>query len=407
MKIAITYWTNHRVGGAEAYMESMMQGMFERGYEIAFFHETDDGSSIPIIRIPDGCQSFGPFKNDIASSVQQLKDWQPDIILSNRLINIKLEEAIRKLAPTIYITHNYVGMCISGSKTHTRPSPKPCSLKFGASCLAHYFPKGCGGRSPLTAWNSYQLQRRWSKILLSSDHILTYSKHMRDQWILHGYPADQISCFSPYPPKDSTKDFPIPNHLPDLNDSNQPVRLLFAGRLELVKGGQFLIEAASLIQEKLNRKVEVVIAGDGPNFEKLKKQALNVEQQQQGAIRFEFPGWLSSGNLWEAMDASHLLVFPSIWPEPFGLLGIEAGLRRLPVIGYPVGGVPDWLRPGVNGYFAENLDDPVNSLAEAACRCFSSPEEHQRLRDGAAEVAAEFTAEKHLNSLDALFRSIG
>jgi hypothetical protein len=167
-------------------MESMMQGMLERGHEIAFFHETDDGSSVPFINTPNGCSVFGPFNNDIENSVQPIKDWRPDIILSNRLINIELEEAIRKLAPTIYITHNYLGMCISGSKTHTRPSPKPCSLKFGPGCLVHYFPKGCGGRSPLTAWKMYQSQRHWLKILLSSDHILTYSKHMRDQWVLHG-----------------------------------------------------------------------------------------------------------------------------------------------------------------------------------------------------------------------------
>ena len=43
---------------------------------------------------------------------------------------------------------------------------------------------------------------------------------------------------------------------------------------------------------------------------------------------------------------------PSVWPEPFGLVGIEAGCVGLPAAGFGVGGIPDWLRPGETGELA-------------------------------------------------------
>ena len=52
------------------------------------------------------------------------------------------------------------------------------------------------------------------------------------------------------------------------------------------------------------------------------------------------------------MASADLLVVPSLWPEPFGLVGLEGARSRLPAAAFAVGGIPDWLRSGVNGYLA-------------------------------------------------------
>ena len=43
---------------------------------------------------------------------------------------------------------------------------------------------------------------------------------------------------------------------------------------------------------------------------------------------------------------------PSIWPEPFGQVGPEAGLYGVPAAAFAVGGTPSWLTDGVNGRLA-------------------------------------------------------
>jgi glycosyltransferase involved in cell wall biosynthesis len=68
------------------------------------------------------------------------------------------------------------------------------------------------------------------------------------------------------------------------------------------------------------------------------------------------------------------LLFPIDWPEPFGLVMIEALASGTPVIARPCGSVPEVLRDGVTGLLCENEDAMVEAvhrvaaLDRAACR---------------------------------------
>ena len=44
------------------------------------------------------------------------------------------------------------------------------------------------------------------------------------------------------------------------------------------------------------------------------------------------------------LSRASVVVFPSIYPESFGIVGIEAMMRGRPVVGFDVGGVKDWLK---------------------------------------------------------------
>ena len=52
------------------------------------------------------------------------------------------------------------------------------------------------------------------------------------------------------------------------------------------------------------------------------------------------------------MKASRLLVVPSVWPEPFGSVGMAAARCGVPAAAFAVGGIPQWLHDGVNGHLA-------------------------------------------------------
>lgn len=374
-----------------------MQGLHELGHSIAFFFETSREHSISPIRIPDGTQLFGPYQESISATVAPVADWGPDLLISNCLRNVELEAALHQLGKVFYIAHNYRAMCISGSKTHKRPTIAPCNLRFGAQCLALYFPKGCGGNNPFSAWKLFRFQKALLKLLLKTDQIITYSSHMKEQWKLQGYPEEKISMIPPFPPQDSTATLPIPDALPDLYDPDTPLQLIFAGRMDASKGGHCLIRSAMEVQQTLNRRIHIVMAGDGPERSNWTEQAAQIQNQTQAdqKITFEFPGWLNGPDLWKAIDSSHCLIFPSVWPEPFGLIGIEAGLRHCPVAGFLNGGVQDWLRTGVNGYGATPGTTPASTLAKAIIQTTQDPDHHKQLRKGAAEIARGFSREQH------------
>jgi glycosyltransferase involved in cell wall biosynthesis len=68
------------------------------------------------------------------------------------------------------------------------------------------------------------------------------------------------------------------------------------------------------------------------------------------------------------------LLFPIDWPEPFGLVMIEAMACGTPVIARRCGSVPEVIQDGVNGYIAEGIEETVEAvknvhrLSRATCR---------------------------------------
>jgi glycosyltransferase involved in cell wall biosynthesis len=56
---------------------------------------------------------------------------------------------------------------------------------------------------------------------------------------------------------------------------------------------------------------------------------------------------------WAVYDQVSVVAVPSRWPEPFGMVGIEAMRRARPVAGAAHGGIPEWLEDGAGGLLFE------------------------------------------------------
>ena len=69
-------------------------------------------------------------------------------------------------------------------------------------------------------------------------------------------------------------------------------------------------------------------------------------------VSVEFAGWLQKDALTLRLASTDVVVMPSLWPEPFGLVGPEANRRGVPVVAFATGGIPEWLHDGVNGCLA-------------------------------------------------------
>ena len=70
---------------------------------------------------------------------------------------------------------------------------------------------------------------------------------------------------------------------------------------------------------------------------------------QAAGISVEFAGWLHQDALTLRLASTDVVVMPSLWPEPFGLVGPEANRHGVPVVAFATGGIPEWLHDGVNG----------------------------------------------------------
>jgi glycosyltransferase involved in cell wall biosynthesis len=88
----------------------------------------------------------------------------------------------------------------------------------------------------------------------------------------------------------------------------------------------------------------------------------------------EFVGEIADHEKGEFLGGAAALLFPIDWPEPFGVVMIEAMACGTPVIAYARGSVPEVIAPGINGWVVDDEHDAVAAVAalrgfdRAACR---------------------------------------
>ena len=106
------------------------------------------------------------------------------------------------------------------------------------------------------------------------------------------------------------------------------------------KGLRHLVAALPAASADLGRRLTLIVAGDGPD-----RAAVEADARRLG-VPAEFLGWVGLERRTLEMRAADVLAVPSVWPEPFGLVGVEAGCVGLPAVGYATGGITDWRLPG-------------------------------------------------------------
>ena len=88
----------------------------------------------------------------------------------------------------------------------------------------------------------------------------------------------------------------------------------------------------------------------------------------------EFVGEIGEGEKAEFLGNAYALLFPIDWPEPFGLVMIEAMACGTPVIAYEAGSVSEVMEDGVTGFIVDNIEQAVEAvgripeISRASCR---------------------------------------
>ncbi|MEM9096892.1 MAG: glycosyltransferase family 4 protein [Pseudomonadota bacterium] len=136
--------------------------------------------------------------------------------------------------------------------------------------------------------------------------------------------------------------------------------LLMIGMLNENKGQlQFLENAANWLKSNPNRQIH--LAGRGDRIaEQIRALAAREGLEQQ--IRLH--GYLNRRALFQLTRRCQIVLAPTVWPEPFGRVPLEAGLARRPIIAFARGGLCETIRSGQTGFLIPPGDYPA-MLAQA------------------------------------------
>ncbi len=166
--------------------------------------------------------------------------------------------------------------------------------------------------------------------------------------------------------------------------------VLYVGQLIRGKGVDMLLRSLA----QLGLPFRAVIVGKGNAELELRKlgRSLRIDSS------LEFIGWVDHEGLAKFYAQADIVAVPSRWPEPFGLVGLEAMRNAKPVVAFNVGGIPDWLQDGRTGLLVPAGD--VRSFAESLRTLLVDTELAIRMgQAGASKAATHFNRTTYTDRL--------
>lgn len=248
---------------------------------------------------------------------------EADLLITS-IVDLPVLRLAASSAPTIVYALEHSLGCPEGSK-YWSLIHRPCHVRSGAVCYLARPTLGCGDvRHSLQAAPVRTQQTRQSFVRDHDVGIFACSTAQRALLMHDGYDSDRVAVLPPLGMR-LTAD--------ELGDAAGQVALgerdaiLFVGRLTREKGADLL--PALCLEPTLGRLLRIY--GEGYLRDRLSKSLshalMGTVSQQEVAGRL----------LW-----SRGLIFPSFWPEPGGIVGIDATLAGVPVAIQPVGAALDW-----------------------------------------------------------------
>ena len=389
MRILIAHEAAAGAGGVESYLASVMPALSARGHQLAFLHQNPRSDQGPTRLLEARVPSAGVADEGLDAAIRRMRAWAPDLCFSHNMRALETDERLVSEWPVVKMMHGYFGTCVSGQKTHTFPTAAPCCRELGASCLALYLPRRCGQLRPLRLIAQYSWAVSQRAMFQRYAHVVVASGHMAAEYRRHGIARDRLTTAPLFPTADPVT---IMRPLP------QTPSVLFMGRMTAIKGGATLARAIAEGQRMSGFPIRVTFAGDGPERGPLERLAQDL------GIEASFPGWLTGTARTAAFRAASIVAVPSLWPEPFGLVGVEAAAHGVPAVAFDSGGIREWLRDNESGRLVASRD--ARALGGAIADLCAKPGELTRLGEGAQRVARALSRDAHVDILERVFSNV-
>lgn len=165
--------------------------------------------------------------------------------------------------------------------------------------------------------------------------------------------------------------------------------IIYAGRLDEIKGVQCLLQALSILKEK-GLQFHLFIAGSG-HFE------ATIDFVRDLYTNITFTGLLSKDKLYQLYSVADIGVFPSLYEE-FGYVILEMMMHRLPVVAYRTSGPAEIVEDGHTGLLAElsfdQQEQSIRSFAEKIERLLVDPDECRRMGSAGRERFLKYFSKK-------------
>jgi len=390
MKLLFIHERFGALAGAEANIFHTAAEFQRRGHAVGILHGPGTG------RGEDGwCTIFSdrfaiPTHDVQAGVVRLVAKFRPDAIYVHKLADMRVLEALLATdPPLVRMVHDHDLYCMRSYKYNyftravcTRALSPFCVFPCGAS-VARNREKGF----PLK-WVGYAAKKKELELNRHFDRVIVGSAYMRQELLRNGFAEDRIEIHPPATNVDSA--------VAGSTFSNRNL-IVYAGQLVRGKGVDVLLEALAQVLVPC----ECVIVGEGNH--RAHCEALCCKFGLENRVRFT--GFVPQEKLKEFYSEASVAVLSSVWPEPFGAVGLEAMRYGLPVVAFDAGGIKEWLIDGQNGFLVPWMDRAFFALrVEQLLRNKSLAREMGER--GRRSVTQEFSFDRYITGLEDMFARV-
>jgi glycosyltransferase involved in cell wall biosynthesis len=387
MKILHLSQTFAPIGGVETYLLDLIPLLAQRGHQnVVIYREKHPRMAaqhgLPLYHVPHE-QAVAAAQAEITDIVRREK---PNLIYLHMVNEPAIIKRVAELAPTVSYIHIFYPVC-PGLAKYFRRGDKICTRPFGLGCLPMIYWRRCASaRHPLSVYGIMRDTRQHLVAYHSLRRTIVASRYMKELLIQNNFQPNHVEVLPYF--------IPIPERSALTPPEREKPSILFAGRLEMEKGLPYLLQAVA----RLQTKCQLFVAGDGT----LKEEYMRLADELGIAERVKFLSWLSKEQLQAYYRRATLTVMPTIMPEPFGKVGVEAMANCRAVVAFDVGGIPDWLKDGYNGYLVPSRD--IEMLRAKIELLLTHPDLCQQLgNQGRQYVEEYYSSEEHLEKLLRIF----
>lgn len=360
-------------GGVESQVSQIAYRLAKRGHRVRVY-ASDLYSDIPLRRLPRGndhnargIEISRHMGVPVPGRMSKGTSFAPTLLLAILKMN----------SPDLVHCHGFNLLTVSAS--FLMQGVRKCKV----ICTPHVDPSLLSGN--LSAF----VMRRF-------DGLVALTQIERKRMLELGVDRSKIRVIPNGVDMDAFNDLPTRDYFRRKNGIANHL-ILYAGRIDALKGCAVLIEAVSLVQRRIGDCTLVFAGPDWGSTEYLRELSYRRE------VRTIFTGNLSSSELRSALAACDVFVLPS-FSESFPISILEAMLAGAPVVATRVGGIQAIVHDEDSGLLVPPGDN--KGLADAICRILEDRQLSAKLAKNAKSSASKYTIERTVNELENFYRDI-
>ncbi len=301
----------------------------------------DEGTPFQVALVP-GLDRAAP--RPLAARLDEVAaSFEPEVIHIHNALN---PETLRWAADrgAVATVHDHRSFCPGRGKLtrHGEVCREPMRATRCADCFADraYFER------------IYAVTEARLAALQRMRRLTVLSRYMKDELSAVGIAAERVAVIPPFVHGLKLHGLELPR-----SAVSQAPCVLFAGRLVTAKG----IAEAIAAWRRSGVGLPLAIAGTGSLRAAVEEQARDWD--------IELLGWLAHEQMAAHYARARAVLIPSLWQEPFGIVGLEALTANTPVVAFDSGGIRDWCPPqslvpwGDVDALAEGLRQIINAPA--------------------------------------------